>query len=64
MAGPLSTVDIVMHLTGWTNPLPDFVVQAIEAGTVVVYVQNIKGVEYQLLKGVCQSPYGYTVEYQ
>lgn len=40
-----------MTLHGWTGPLTPACEAAIAAGMVIVYVETIKGVTYQLLRG-------------
>lgn len=53
-----------MHLLGWSQPLPEFIVTAVQSGTLTVYTETIKGQTYQFLRGTVQSPYGYLVEFR
>ena len=43
-----------MHLEGWTHPLPDYLVKAIESGAITVH--QAKG--YQYLLGEVLNPQG------
>lgn len=48
-----------MQLEGWVNPLPEYIVKAIEAG--VIKVEQAKG--FQFLLGTVTNPEGTVIKF-
>ena len=50
-----------MHLKGWTNPLPQWIVDAIKEGKIKVWYDQKNDCE--LLKGEAVNPYGIVIAF-